>query len=91
MLLQAWHDAGREPAKPQIVMRVNHTMISHEPLGDDRKSLTGSVEQVRHDVKQLEAWGATEIFFTIPTPTDLSEADALKLLLDQLTKLRGVV
>jgi len=90
-LLQAWRDAGREPARPEIVMRVNHTKISDQPIDTDRKFLTGSVEQVRDDVKQLEAWGVTEIFFTVPTSQAQADyEDSSKQLLDQLIKLRGV-
>jgi alkanesulfonate monooxygenase SsuD/methylene tetrahydromethanopterin reductase-like flavin-dependent oxidoreductase (luciferase family) len=88
--LQAWRDAGREPAKPQIIMRVNHTVISDQPIEKDRQFLTGSVEQVREDVKQLEAWGVTEVFFS-STRLGYGQPDALKIQLDQLTKLRGVI
>lgn len=87
--LQAWRDAGREPAKPMIVMRVNHTIISDQPLGEDRKFLTGSVEQVRQDVSQLEAWGATEIFFA-SIAIGAGDAEGLRKQLDQMSKLRGV-
>src|SRR5262249_23626658 len=56
---QAWREAGREPAKPIIAMRVNHGFIADKPITENRQFLTGTVEQVREDVKQLEAWGAT--------------------------------
>jgi probable F420-dependent oxidoreductase len=88
--LAAWREAGREPAKPQIVMRVNHAMISDQPLGDDRKFLTGSVEQVKADVSKLASWGATEIFFA-PIVIGSGDAEGLHKQLDQMSKLRGVV
>ncbi len=62
---QAWKEAGRGPAKPEIVVRVNHGYISEQPLNNGRTFLTGSVEQVQEDVKQLADWGATEVFFDL--------------------------
>ncbi len=89
-LRQAWRDAGREPAKPEIIMRVNHTLIADQPLGADRAFLTGSVEQVREDVQQLAGWGVTEIFFA-STRAHVGTPEYLPFQLDQLNKLRGVV
>jgi probable F420-dependent oxidoreductase len=88
--LEAWRAAGREPARPQIIMRVNHTVISDHPLAEDRPYLTGSVEQVLEDVQQLGEWGVTEIFFA-STRLSYGQPDYLQVQLDQLTKLRGVV
>lgn len=90
ILLQAWRDAGREPTKPLMIMRVNHTVISDQPLGDDRQFLTGSVEQVRDDVKQLESWGVTEVFFA-GVHRGAVQPDSLKTMLTFMNKLRGVV
>lgn len=89
-LLQAWRAAGREPVKPEIIMRVNHTVIADQPVADSRAFLTGSVEQVREDVKQLGAWGVTEIFFS-STHLSYGQPEYLPVQLDQLTKLRAVV
>ena len=88
--LQAWREAGREPAQPEIIMRVNHTVLSDQPLEENRQFLTGSVEQVREDVTQLGAWGVTEIFFS-SSQRWADQPDALKLQLEQLTRLRAVV
>jgi probable F420-dependent oxidoreductase len=88
--LEAWRAAGREPAKPEIIMRVNHTVISDQPVAENRAYLTGSVEQVREDVKQLGAWGVTEIFFA-STRLSYGQPEYLKVQLDQLAKLRQVV
>jgi probable F420-dependent oxidoreductase len=78
---QAWREAGREPAKPLIVVRVNHGLISDQPIQGERAFLTGSIGQVRGDLEKLAAWGATEVFFDIKT-------DSLPNLLDQALKLR---
>ena len=88
--LEAWRAAGRGPAKPQIVMRINHTVITDQPIEENRQSLAGSVEQVREDVRQLGEWGVTEVFFA-STRLSYGQPDYLKVQLDQLTKLRGVV
>jgi len=88
--LEAWRAAGREPARPQIIMRVNHTVISDQLAGDDRPFLTGSVEQVREDVRRLGEWGVTEVFFA-STRLSYGQPDYLRVQLDQLTRLRGVV
>jgi probable F420-dependent oxidoreductase len=87
--LEAWRAAGREPARPEIIMRVNHTVISDAPVEGSRPSLTGSVEQVRDDVRQLGEWGVTEIFFS--SQAAYGRPEYLQVQLEQMTKLRGVV
>ena len=88
--LAAWREAGREPTKPIIAMRVNHAFISDKPITENRQFLTGTVEQVREDVKQLEAWGATEIFFS-GARAGYGQPDEFKIQVEQMNKLRGVV
>jgi probable F420-dependent oxidoreductase len=88
--LQAWQAAGREPAKPEIVMRVNEAMITDQPVKENRPFLTGSSEQVREDVRQMELWGVTEVFFS-GSRLVYGKPDPMSILLDQMTKLRGVV
>lgn len=87
---QAWKDAGREPAIPEIIVRVNHGSIADQPLGEGRAFLTGSVEQVKADALNLAAWGATEVFFEVKVRTD-NPPDGLRAILDQAAKLRGVI
>jgi probable F420-dependent oxidoreductase len=60
---QAWQKAGRE-GRPEMIVRVNHSYISDMPLGSDRLFLTGTQAQVRSDVQDLAAMGATEVFFS---------------------------
>ncbi len=62
---QAWKEAGRGPAKPEIIVRVEQGYISEQPLNNGRLFLTGSLEQVKGDVKRLTDWGATEVFFDL--------------------------
>jgi probable F420-dependent oxidoreductase len=77
---QAWQEAGRAPAKPLIVARVNHGFITDQPIQAERLFMTGSIDQVRGDLEKLADWGATEVFFDIKT-------DSLQTLLDQARKL----
>jgi probable F420-dependent oxidoreductase len=87
---QAWKDAGRGPAKPEIVVRVNHGYIADQPLGNGRLFLTGSVEQVKEDVKKLAGWGATEVFFDLVGKFG-NLPDGLQWMIEQAHLLRGVV
>jgi hypothetical protein len=52
--------------------------------------LTGSLEQVREDVQQLEAWGVTEVFFA-GSRASYGSPDAISILIDQMAKLRNIV
>jgi probable F420-dependent oxidoreductase len=87
---QAWQDAGRAPAQPEIIVRVNHGYISEHALGDERQFLTGSLDQVRDDVGRLAAWGATELFFN-PVGRFAHLPDGFKLMMDQVHLLCDVV
>ncbi len=88
--LQAWREAGREPAAPEIVVRVNDATITDQPVEKDRAFLTGSLAQVREDVQQMASWGATEVFFA-GSRLAYGKPDAMNVLLDQMTKLRNAV
>ena len=78
---QAWREAGRLPAQPRIVVRVNHGLILDQPLPPDRLFLTGSIQQVHADLEKLQAWGATDVFFDI-------KVGPIQNILDQARKLR---
>ncbi len=88
--LQAWREAGREPAAPEIVVRVNDATITDQPVDKDRAFLTGSAEQVHEDVRQMASWGVTEVFFA-GTRLAYGKPDAMNILLDQMAKLRNMV
>jgi probable F420-dependent oxidoreductase len=87
---QAWQAAGRGPEKPQIVVRVNHTYLTDDPIDGERQFLTGSVEQIRQDVQQLAAWGADEVFFDIKRRY-FQLPDGFQKVMDEITRLRAVV
>ena len=88
---QAWQEAGRAPAKPEIVLRVNHGYITHDALGTDRPFMIGSVAQVRDDVKKVEEWGATEIFFDLVNRYGMQPSGGARLVLEQMKILREIV
>lgn len=87
---QAWKEAGRGPARPEIVVRVNHGYIADQPLQNGRLFLTGSVEQVKEDVKKLSNWGATEVFFDLVGKYG-HLPDGLECMIEQAHLLRGIV
>jgi probable F420-dependent oxidoreductase len=86
---RAWQEAGRQPAQPQIIVRVNHGYISEQPLGDGRQFLTGSVEQVRGDVTRLAALGASEVFFDVKGRL-YQLPDAFTRMMEQVRLIRDV-
>jgi len=88
--LDAWHEAERDPVKPMIVMRVNQAKLTDQPIDGERHFLSGSVDQIRDDVKQLESWGVTELFF-VASGLGHGQPGDLKPLLDKLPTLRSVV
>ncbi len=90
MLRQVWYEAGREPAAPEIIVRVNHGRITDQPLDDDRMFLVGSLDQVYEDVAKLAAWGATEVFFSVRAGNENPDED-IRFNLEQMTKLRAVI
>ena len=63
MVRTAAEEAGRDPAALQMVVRglVNLT----GELGSDRTPLTGSAEQIRADLTDLESQGIDEVFFDL--------------------------
>jgi len=72
-------------------LRVNHGYITNEALGADRPFLIGSVAQVRQDVKKVEEWGATEIFFDVVNRYGLQPSGGPRLVLEQMKILREIV
>ena len=53
--------AGRDPARFPIVCRGSFRLTA-EPLGAGRRALSGSVDEVRDDIRRYEAAGVTELF-----------------------------
>ena len=67
---------GRDPDDMQLVVRANVKVFDH-PLGDDRPSYWGSVEQVTDDIDATRAAGAHEIVIDV-----LSSAGSLADVID---------
>ena len=88
--MKAWEDAGRGPEKPKIVVRVNHGFLTPQPIQGERQFLTGSVEQVREDLKLLEQWGADGAFFDIKGRY-FHLPDGFQKMMEEVRLLRGVV
>ena len=55
--------ADKDPAGLEIVVRGLASLTPEQ--GADRRPLTGSVDQIRHDVAKLEADGVTEMFLDL--------------------------
>jgi hypothetical protein len=73
-----------------IVGRVNHGFVSPQPIETNRPFLAGSVEQVHTDLRDLEAWGADEVFFNVQNRY-FQQPDGFHQMMEQITLLRGVV
>ena len=53
--------AGRDPARFPIVCRGSFNLMP-EPLGADRRALSGSVDQIRDDLARYAAAGVSQVF-----------------------------
>jgi alkanesulfonate monooxygenase SsuD/methylene tetrahydromethanopterin reductase-like flavin-dependent oxidoreductase (luciferase family) len=87
---QLWQAAGRPTDALQVTVRVNHGYIAEQPIEDNRPFLVGSLEQVRADVQQLAAWGASEVFFN-PVGLFGLKPDGWSHIMRQVKLLRGLV
>jgi probable F420-dependent oxidoreductase len=77
---EAARAAGHDPTALPVVVRVNGT-ITDEPV-EERRPLTGSVEQVLADLPGLERLGVSEVFWSM----DAEPADQLRRLEQLLLK-----
>ena len=57
----AARDAGRDPARFPIVCRGSFR-LTPAPLGDGRRALSGSVAEIRDDIRRYEVAGVDELF-----------------------------
>jgi len=55
-------EAGRDPAKLQMIVRAN-LILTDKPQGKDRAPFMGTVEQVKEDIAACREIGAHELFF----------------------------
>ena len=72
--------AGRDPASLELVVRAN-LMITMQPLGKERWIFSGTLEEIKADIKAVRTLGATELFFDATfSPGTHSETDFLRIL-----------
>jgi probable F420-dependent oxidoreductase len=55
-------EAGRDPSALRIVCRGSFN-VTAERLGDGRRALWGTIDQIREDARRYEDAGVTELFF----------------------------
>ncbi len=79
--------AGRNPADLEVIVRGN-IVITTQPLGKDRWIFTGSLEQIKADIDQVRALGATEVFFD---PTFSPEGETANAILACMERMRKLV
>jgi hypothetical protein len=78
--------AGRDPAALQIVMRANLEITEH-PLGPDRMSFTGTLDQIQCDLEGCRTVGTHEI---ILDPTFSAGAQHLEHWLERMEQWRNI-
>jgi probable F420-dependent oxidoreductase len=85
--IQQWaKEAGRDPSSLQLIVRGN-VLLSDQPLGQDRAPFSGTLSQVKDDVKACRDIGAHEVFFD---PTFTSGAQSLQRWLQIMEDLRNI-
>ncbi len=70
----AAREAGRDPATLRFVCR--GVVRVGEPGGEERRPLTGSLEQIRQDLPVLAAQGVTELFYDLNFDPRVAAIDA---------------
>ncbi len=54
--------AGRDPAALEVIVRAN-LYLAPQPLGEDRRIFTGSLDQIKADIAAVRALQVSELFF----------------------------
>jgi probable F420-dependent oxidoreductase len=67
--------AGRDPASVRVVSRGSVRLVE-EPLGDDRRPLFGSLDQIRQDVARYREAGLDELFIELNFDPVVAAPDA---------------
>ncbi len=78
--------AGRDPSEAEVIVRAL-VRITPEPLGADRWSFTGSLEQIRGDIDQVRRLGVEELFFDPTFSPDGQTSEAFLACLGRLREL----
>ena len=76
--------AGRNPDEIKMLYRAN-VNLTPEPLGEDRWAFSGSLDQIKADIKAAEANGVDELFFD---PTFSPAGATVEGFLDLMQKLK---
>lgn len=71
----AAEQAGRDADRLRFVVRAV-IGLTPQPLADDRRMLTGSVDQIQHDLERLAANGVTEAFLDLNFVPEVGSPDA---------------
>ncbi len=75
-LKEAAEKSDRNFSELQIVCRAFTTIMDQSP-GKDRSPLTGTVEEIKDDLKRFEEMGITEIFFEFNFEKDITNGKML--------------
>jgi probable F420-dependent oxidoreductase len=78
-------EAGRNPDEIKVLYRANINLLS-EPLGPDRWAFSGTLDQIKGDIKEAEANGVDELFFD---PTFSEAGTSVQGFLDLMRKIKS--
>jgi probable F420-dependent oxidoreductase len=78
--------AGRNPADLKLVVRYNLS-ITPKPLGSDRHSFSGSLDQIKDDVQAMKDFGADELILDVSFSPDSQTEAAFLSHLERIRKL----
>jgi alkanesulfonate monooxygenase SsuD/methylene tetrahydromethanopterin reductase-like flavin-dependent oxidoreductase (luciferase family) len=79
-------EAGRDPAKLELLVRANVEFAS-KPIEKDRPDFIGTAEQIAGDIAAVRKLGASEIIFDVHFSPDVKDGAAMLAKLEQLGKM----
>lgn len=79
-------DAGRDPDKLELLVRAN-VEVFDGPLGDDRATFSGTVEQIGADIAETQAIGATQLIWDAGFDPSVQSADDILERMELLVRL----
>ncbi len=82
---QMAREAGRDVSKLEVVFG-SGASITSKPLGKDRPTLTGSLDQIKEDIDRVQNLGVDELVFTV-----IDNQETIDNLLSLMTDLRRLV
>jgi probable F420-dependent oxidoreductase len=81
----AAQEAGRDPAVLKVVVRANSPVTARPVAEEKRTFLSGSAEQVAHDLSRAQDLGVDEVFFQNMSRSSIEEA------VERMEELQAVV